>query len=174
MEKSGNFLNMNEIFERYKKIIISVAGVMVFLIAGILTMMLKPVEKFEVPQPQPQEQIQNQTQAEPEKQPEIKIQEDWYIHVAGEVKNPGVYKLSQDSRIFQAIDKAGGFTVKADRDSINLAEKIASDGLQIYIAPKEIQNNNFQVQQPQQQSNNFAKIPGVPQTRRTSNATVTA
>ena len=50
-----------------------------------------------------------------------------YVYICGEVANPGVYELSEDSRIYEAVDAAGGFTENAARESINLASKV-SDG----------------------------------------------
>ncbi len=54
------------------------------------------------------------------------------IHVAGEVVNPGVYQLSEDSRVVHAVELAGGATSLADLDSVNLASPI-QDGQKIYI-----------------------------------------
>ncbi len=59
-----------------------------------------------------------------------------YVYTCGEVANPGVYELSEDSRIYEAVDAAGGFTENAARESINLASKV-SDGMQITIYNKE-------------------------------------
>ena len=59
-----------------------------------------------------------------------------YVYICGEVSNPGVYELSEDSRIYEAVDAAGGFTENAARESINLASKV-SDGMQITIYNKE-------------------------------------
>ena len=59
-----------------------------------------------------------------------------YVYICGEVANPGVYELSEDSRIYEAVDAAGGFTENAARESINLASKV-SDGMQITIYNKE-------------------------------------
>lgn len=59
-----------------------------------------------------------------------------YVYICGEVANPGVYELSKDSRIYEAVDVAGGFTENAARESINLASKV-SDGMQITIYNKE-------------------------------------
>lgn len=56
-----------------------------------------------------------------------------YVHVCGQVKNPGLYELSGDARVGAAIQAAGGFTKEADEASINLAE-YATDGSQIYVA----------------------------------------
>ncbi len=47
-----------------------------------------------------------------------------------------VYELSEDSRIYEAVDAAGGFTENAARESVNLASKV-SDGMQITIYNKE-------------------------------------
>ncbi len=52
------------------------------------------------------------------------------VHVAGAVKVPGVYELPASSRMNDALRAAHGFVANADRDSVNLAEKI-SDGQKI-------------------------------------------
>lgn len=59
-----------------------------------------------------------------------------YVYICGEVANPGVYELSEDSRIYEAVDAAGGFTENAAKESVNLASKV-SDGMQITIYNKE-------------------------------------
>ena len=58
------------------------------------------------------------------------------MYICGEVAAPGVYELSEDSRIYEAVDAAGGFTENAARESVNLASKV-SDGMQITIYNKE-------------------------------------
>ena len=55
-----------------------------------------------------------------------------YVHICGEVNNPGVYELPEGSRIFEAVEAAGGFTEKASQSSMNLAQVI-SDETQIVI-----------------------------------------
>ncbi len=54
------------------------------------------------------------------------------VHLCGAVKNPGVYELDLDSRIIDGVDKAGGFTEDASRDSLNLAMEL-TDGSRIYV-----------------------------------------
>ena len=54
------------------------------------------------------------------------------VHVTGAVKSPGVYYLSTDARVHEAIEKAGGGTDQADIHSLNLAAKIR-DGEQIDV-----------------------------------------
>lgn len=55
-----------------------------------------------------------------------------FIHVCGEVAVPGVYDLEEGSRIFQAIDMAGGFTEDAAKDFLNMAEPL-EDGMKIQV-----------------------------------------
>ena len=59
-----------------------------------------------------------------------------YVYICGEVINPGVYELSEDSRIYEAVDATGGFTENAARECVNLASKV-SDGMQITIYSRE-------------------------------------
>ncbi|MEK7572076.1 MAG: ComEA family DNA-binding protein [Patescibacteria group bacterium] len=58
------------------------------------------------------------------------------IDVSGAVLKPGVYKLSAESRIQDALIAAGGLAVQADREQvakdINLAAKL-TDGAKLYI-----------------------------------------
>ena len=54
------------------------------------------------------------------------------VHVAGAVKVPGVYYLSINARVHEAIEKAGGGTDQADIHSLNLAATIR-DGEQIDV-----------------------------------------
>lgn len=65
------------------------------------------------------------------------------VHVAGEVKNPGVYSLDSKDRIIDAIEVAGGVTESADLDRINLAEYI-KDGEKVRvpnISERSVSNN---------------------------------
>lgn len=58
--------------------------------------------------------------------------EEIYVHVAGEVKSPGLVKLPQGSRVIDAVEAAGGMYDNADINNINLA-KILSDEDRVYI-----------------------------------------
>ena len=55
-----------------------------------------------------------------------------FVYVCGEVSRPGVYELPENSRVYQALDAAGGMTEAADRKMINQAE-LLSDGQQITV-----------------------------------------
>lgn len=64
--------------------------------------------------------------------PVIKIKVD----VSGAVKNPGVYELLEDARVEDALDAAGGFSDRVDKDwvdkNLNLAARL-HDGDKLYI-----------------------------------------
>lgn len=55
-----------------------------------------------------------------------------FIHVCGEVVSPGVYELSEGSRLYEAVEAAGGLTDEADGDFLNMAQAL-SDGMQLRI-----------------------------------------
>lgn len=55
-----------------------------------------------------------------------------FIHICGEVNAPGVYELPKGSRVFEAVEAAGGFTGEAEEELLNLAEKLA-DGMKIVV-----------------------------------------
>ena len=54
------------------------------------------------------------------------------VHVAGAVALPGVYQLNAGSRVHDAIRAAGGPTVDADTDRVNLAAPLI-DGAQVRL-----------------------------------------
>ncbi len=54
------------------------------------------------------------------------------VHVAGAVFTPGVFSLPAGSRVFQAVDAAGGALPTAELAALNLAAEL-SDGTQVFI-----------------------------------------
>lgn len=70
---------------------------------------------------------------------EVENSEESYsikVDISGAVKNPGVIELTNGSRVFEAINKAGGLTEKANISVINLAE-ILVDGEKKFIPEQE-------------------------------------
>lgn len=55
-----------------------------------------------------------------------------YVQVLGAVRNPGVYTLPSGSRVFQAVEAAGGFAPDADADAVSMAA-LAADGGRIVV-----------------------------------------
>lgn len=65
------------------------------------------------------------------------------VDVAGAVADPSVVELPEGSRVFEAIEKAGGLTSEGDAGALNQAE-ILSDGQKIYIPTKqELKTSSF-------------------------------
>jgi competence protein ComEA len=54
------------------------------------------------------------------------------IHVAGAVRDPGVYRLTAGARVDDAVQRAGGATRRADLGGLNLAAKL-EDGRQVLV-----------------------------------------
>jgi competence protein ComEA len=54
------------------------------------------------------------------------------VHVVGAVREPGLYKLRDGSRVADAVERAGGATPKADLSLVNLAAPVA-DGTQVVV-----------------------------------------
>lgn len=59
-----------------------------------------------------------------------------YIYVCGAVVLPGVYSLEQGSRLYEAVELAGGLTADADENCLNMARQIA-DGEQVVVLTQE-------------------------------------
>ncbi len=55
-----------------------------------------------------------------------------YVHVAGAVRRPGLYRLSEGARVAAAVQRAGGATGDADLNAINLAARL-EDGQQVVV-----------------------------------------
>lgn len=58
------------------------------------------------------------------------------VHVCGKVRKEGVVTLPSGSRIYQAIEMAGGMTDEAASSCLNLAE-VLTDGARVYVPGKE-------------------------------------
>ncbi len=59
-----------------------------------------------------------------------------YVQVSGAVRNPGVYALPEGSRVFQAVELAGGLTEEAEPRSLNQAQPL-TDGEMIWVMTAE-------------------------------------
>ena len=67
---------------------------------------------------------------------QLEKNENTIVHVSGAVNKEGIVELKNNSRIIDAIDKAGGLKDEADITNINLAY-IIEDGMKIHIPSKE-------------------------------------
>ena len=96
--------------------------------------------------------IENTNQIEEQKEEEA---EEIWIHVTGQVINPGVVKLKEGARIIEAITEAGGCTQEADLNAVNLAY-VLEDGQKLYI-PKVNEENEEEEYISENSGNNVIK-----------------
>ena len=80
--------------------------------------------------------------SEKEEKQELKEQEteakevtNCFFDIKGEVKKPGVYSISCDKRVVDAIKTSGGITNQGDTSVLNLSKKI-EDGMVIVVYSK--------------------------------------
>ena len=100
--------------------------VMVAVAAGRLLIGTATANEFEI--------IKTESAAESQRN-EVGSQEPAtvFVHVSGEVANPGLVEVASGSRVADAVKAAGGFTQDAEAGSVNLA-RVLSDGEQVVIA----------------------------------------
>ena len=55
-----------------------------------------------------------------------------YVHVAGAVRRPGLFRIPKGARIALAVHRAGGPTPEAEMAAVNLAQRL-SDGQQVIV-----------------------------------------
>ena len=76
---------------------------------------------------------ENNSDAGTEVLTDVQMQQEMiYVDVCGAVANPGVFQLEAGSRVFQAIEAAGGYLPEAVPNCVNRAG-VLTDGQQLYI-----------------------------------------
>lgn len=86
--------------------------------------------------------LEAQKQKEKEESQIIEIPEeetvtkDIVVHICGAVNQPGVYYLKENQRLFEGIEKAGGFRDDASEDYLNQA-MVLEDGMKIIVPTKD-------------------------------------
>lgn len=78
------------------------------------------------------------------------------VDVKGEVKNPNIYELDCDGRVIDAINLAGGVTIKADTSILNLS-KMLIDEMVIIVYSKEQVNNFIATQEIEEKKQEFCQ-----------------
>ncbi|MBP3475396.1 MAG: helix-hairpin-helix domain-containing protein [Lachnospiraceae bacterium] len=76
------------------------------------------------------------TAAATESDARLSIQTEICVHVCGAVKKPGVYTLPSGSRVYEAVQAAGGFAENADENYVNQAQQLP-DAVQLVIPTSE-------------------------------------
>lgn len=67
---------------------------------------------------------------------QVQEPENIYVHVCGAVENPGVYEMPSGSRVYEAVEEAGGFAEDADCSYVNQAQRL-TDGTKLIIPTTE-------------------------------------
>src|SRR5690625_4491053 len=95
--------------------------VLIVIILGIILFINHKDHLF----PSAEEEVvfENEEQSFENLSKETKEIEKIVVDIKGAVKNPGVYEVDQDARVYDIVEIAGGFTKHADENQINLAEK---------------------------------------------------
>ncbi|UOQ47390.1 helix-hairpin-helix domain-containing protein [Gracilibacillus caseinilyticus] len=78
------------------------------------------------------------------------------VDIKGEVQQPGVYVMDEDDRVQDVVQKAGGFTNKANQQLINLAERVYDE--MIVQVPDKNTSDNVSMELGVASEDNEAKI----------------
>lgn len=81
-------------------------------------------------------EVEENLEIQEEKTEEVYTDNVIFVHVSGAVNNEGIVELKADSRVSDAIEKAGGVKEEAYTEEINLAYKL-EDGMKIHIPTKQ-------------------------------------
>lgn len=100
-------------------------------VIGLAMMICACGKSEEIPLEAASEEEPQETETETTAE-EIKSDGAVVVYVCGEVNAPGVYELPSGSRLYQAIDAAGGMTDTAADTYLNQAEAL-NDGQSIYV-----------------------------------------
>lgn len=133
-------MNLPHVSDRDKKLLIKViAGVILFVIAFISYCMKDTgTENDMVITGMPGNEVPKEEQTTT---PAITENIMIFVDIAGAVASPSVIELPEGSRVFEAIEQAGGLTKDADTRCTNLAE-VLTDGQKLYIpTKKELEDN---------------------------------
>lgn len=115
---------MIEIFKKNKKIILIVLAIIILFCWNFFNSKNEnnPIDENEL-------NVANTNNTEESSETEENI---IVVHVTGEIKNPGIVRVKEGSRIEDIIEAAGGLTENADITNVNLAY-LVEDGMKIRI-----------------------------------------
>lgn len=87
-------------------------------------------------------EIEDKNIVQENKQIDTIEEEQIIVHIAGEIKKPGIIKTKEGARIADIIEKAEGLNEEADITDINLAYPV-EDGQKITIPKKGEETNEY-------------------------------
>jgi competence protein ComEA len=121
-------MNMKQLIHKYKIPAAGGLAVLMFWLYGLTEEEAVPPESALVEEV-PVEAVAEEVPAEEAAPVEIAID------IKGAVEMPGIYMMTSDQRVNDAINKAGGLTEKADAAALNLAQKV-QDEMVVYVPAK--------------------------------------
>lgn len=127
---------MERLFEKIREnqLVTGLGAGVIILTVLVGYLMLKPEDKapaFPVVAEVTQHEVEK---TEAKSSPALSTKTDKIlVDVKGAVVSEGVYELSADDRVRDAIELAGGLSGEADKNSVNLAQKLEDEAV-IYVA----------------------------------------
>lgn len=148
---------MNNLNKKQKVILGIISLIIMCAIGYYVYAKDESIEQVEENQLQVEEKIQTNEE-------EVYSDDTIKVHISGEINKEGIVELKPNSRLADAIDKAGGVKENADTDKINLAY-ILEDGMKIRIPnknEKNVKENNEQIPNDEDNTNSYiSKSSGV-------------
>lgn len=167
-------MDWKEIWKLYKQKFFAALGAFIFIASGLVLYEFKNFDELsgEAQQAHAQSNAQNNSQAKAQDNSKIfenfKYESDYekereretqikyiQVYITGAIKNSDVYKIKSGSRLNDLVKMAGGLTIQADREEINLARILNTDGEHIKIPVKNYEQRksaNFISLTPEQNS----------------------
>lgn len=127
-----------EIEEKKKKLILLI--IIVLVVGGGIWLLGSKREPQELAPSDPVESTEATSLAKDTGETSASLKEESttkkiYVDMKGEVKHPGMYPLQEGDRVYDAIQAAGGLTKAAEKDRLDLAQKV-QDEMTVIIPKK--------------------------------------
>ena len=114
--------------KKYKNILITI----LFIIFTIV------IISWTIEEPEKEEKLKKEETIEKPKKEKQETNEKIKVDLKGEINNPGVYELTNQNNVIDAINMAGGLTNKSDTSNINLSKKLTDEMVIIVYSKAEI------------------------------------
>lgn len=121
---------------RHRKII-SLVTIIVLFIGGLIFFYISKNYKKTKTSKEKEVVVEKKIEKKVEKKEE---KTKYKVDIKGEVNNPGIYSLDEDSRVIDVINMAEGLTENADTTVINLSKKIKDEMVIIIYSKEEVEN----------------------------------
>ncbi|MEJ6400762.1 helix-hairpin-helix domain-containing protein [Nicoliella lavandulae] len=135
---------IKELIDQYRYYVIGISVGLLFVMGMILVMQTKPkTESFDGLSHNQSTSMSSASLVSTISSTSSSVTSDskLVVDIKGAVKNAGIYKVEDDTRIADLVELAGGFKSNADQKNVNLAQKL-SDQQVVYIPLKgEIKGN---------------------------------